>query len=114
MQATAEQSKNDILQELQVSSSKLEEDIINTVTNTSFTLSIVLAVIMLLIISIALISFFYMQIISAQKAVIAFAVSFIYIVTMFVIFVRFTEFYSRKRLNNAKKIFNNFIASEDV
>jgi hypothetical protein len=114
MQAVAEQSKNAILSDLLVSSSNFANDIVNTVTNTSITLAVILSVILLLLISITLIIFFYLGIISSQKAVIAFAVSFIYIVIMFIVFVRFTEFYSRKRLNNAIRIFNNFIASENV
>lgn len=113
MQA-AEESKNAILAKLLISTSELETDIVNIITNTSVRLSIIIGVVLLLLVSISLIAFIYLGLISPQKAAIAFAVAFIYIIVMFTVFIQFTGFYSRKRLNNANKIFNNFIASEDV
>jgi hypothetical protein len=112
--ASAEASKNYILNQLDTSLDKLEVTLTNTVRDTAFAIGVNIMIIILLLLFLFLIILVYMRIISLGKAAIALLVGFILLFVLVSVFVIFVRIYTQRQIRLIGDIYTNFVGSEDT
>lgn len=101
MQARAEESKNNILREVDAGTLAIETRIEEVI---SFTSLVAIVLVMVLLILLA----------AFCQDWIVFLAMLAYIIVMSFLYLAFSRAYTRKRLDSARRSFNNFIASENA
>jgi len=112
--ASAEESKNAILDEIRASTTALENTLTDSAHLAAIAIATDLVILLILLFVISLVTFVYIGILSWEKATIAFAIVVVYLIIVGLIFTTYARDYTRKSVRGAGEVFNNYVASEDA
>jgi glucan phosphoethanolaminetransferase (alkaline phosphatase superfamily) len=113
-QAQAEQSKDYILGRVNESTDKLVSSLTLGYYSAVFTIAITLVMVMIILFAMIVLIMVYANIITVNKAMVAFLIWFVFFKVMAGIFVIYTYKYAGKRIKKAGEVYKNFIASEKI
>jgi glucan phosphoethanolaminetransferase (alkaline phosphatase superfamily) len=110
--ATAEMSKDYILDQIYRSTNRLVEVSTGTIRDATYAIAVNVFVLLILLLVLMLIVLVMLDILTTEKAFTMFMFGFILLLVLVMSFMVFISYYTERQLRSVRRIYDNFISSE--